>query len=121
MKAKYIRYEIPTELINKIYEAVELAKETGKIKKGTNEVTKVVERGHAKLVVMAEDVQPEEILMHMPLLCEEKNIPYVYVPSKAELGKSSGLLVGTGSVAIVEMGKSEELIADILQKIPLKK
>src|SRR3972149_1461566 len=66
------RCEVPKALTDKTYQIVELAKESGKIRKGTNEVTKLVERGEAQLVVMAEDVQPEEILAHMPLLCEEK-------------------------------------------------
>ena len=65
-------------------EAIELAKKTGKIKKGTNEVTKVVERGTAKLVVTAKDVNPPEIIMHLPALCEEKEIPLVEVEKKED-------------------------------------
>src|SRR2546430_2434399 len=85
-KPMYVRFEMPKELVDKTYQSIELAKETGKVRKGTNEVTKLVERGEAQFVVMAEDVQPEEILAHMPLLCEEKGVPYAYVPSKQELG-----------------------------------
>ena len=54
------------ELIEQVYEAVEVAKATGKIKKGANEVTKAIEKGTAKLVAVAEDVQPPEIVMHIP-------------------------------------------------------
>ena len=96
---------------------VEKARENGKIRKGTNEATKQVERGQAKLVVMAEDVSPEEILAHMPVLCEEKNIPYTYVPSKEELGSAAGLSVSTGAVAIVNPGKEKEGIENIVKKI----
>jgi len=67
------------------YEAIELARKTGKIKKGFNEVTKTIEKGTAKLVVAANDVSPPEIIMHLPLLCKEKGIPYAEVPSKEEL------------------------------------
>ena len=87
-KAIFVRFEMPKELSDKAYEIVEVARDTGKMRKGTNEVTKLVERGEAVLVVMAEDVQPPEILAHMPLLCEERNITYAYVPSKAELGNA---------------------------------
>ncbi len=79
-KPMYVRFEMPKELVDKTYQSIELAKESGKVRKGTNEVTKLVERGEAQFVVMAEDVQPEEILAHMPLLCEEKGVPYAYVP-----------------------------------------
>ena len=74
-KPVFVRFEMTKELQDKAYEVVELARDTGKIKKGTNEVTKLVERGEAVLIVMAEDVQPPEILAHMPLLCEERNVP----------------------------------------------
>lgn len=116
-KAGYVKFETPKELVDKIYEAVELARDSGKISKGTNEVTKLVERGTAKFVVMAEDVTPEEILMHMPMLCEEKGIEYAYVPSRQELGKASGLSIPTASIAIVELGKSKPAIDEIRGKV----
>jgi|TARA_Y100000310_G_scaffold257267_1_gene265299 large subunit ribosomal protein L7Ae len=89
----------------KAYETIELAKKSGKIKKGTNEVTKVIERGIAKLVVVANDSSPKEIIMHFKPLCEEKNIPYVEVDSKEELGAAAGLQVSTSAVAVVQEGK----------------
>src|SRR3989304_138101 len=98
-KPMYVRFETPKELVDKTYQAVELVRDSGKLRKGTNEVTKLVERGDAQFVVMAEDVQPEEVLAHMPLLCEEKGIPYAYVPSKQELGVAAGLGVGGGRSA----------------------
>ena len=109
--------ETPKEVADKVLEAIEVAKATGKIKKGANEVTKQVERGQAKLVVMAEDVTPEEILAHMPILCEEKNIPYSYVPSKDELGSAAGLKVSTAAVAILNLGKEKGGIENIVKKI----
>jgi len=108
--------ELPKEIVNKIYEAVELARKTGKIKKGSNETTKAIERGKAKLVVVAQDVDPKEIVMHLPLLCKEKNIPLVTVPSKEELGAAAGLRVRASAVAIVEEGDAKELIKEIISK-----
>ena len=116
-KPMYVRFETPKELVDKTYEVVELARDSGKIRKGTNEVTKLVERGETALVVMAEDVQPEEILAHMPLLCEEKGIPYAYVPSKQELGVASGLGKATASVAILDPGKGRPALEDLASKI----
>ena len=117
MAKMYVRFQVPKELAEKAYEAIELARSTGKINKGTNEVTKMVERGMAKLVVIAEDVEPEEVVAHLPLLCEEKNIPYVYVPRKEELGKAAGLEVAAASTCIVAPGKAKELVEEIAEKV----
>ncbi|MEF8849052.1 MAG: ribosomal L7Ae/L30e/S12e/Gadd45 family protein, partial [Candidatus Thermoplasmatota archaeon] len=67
----YVKFQTPKEIQDLAHEIVEKARDNGKISKGANETTKQVERGQAKLVVMAEDVTPEEILAHMPILCEE--------------------------------------------------
>jgi len=116
-KPIFVRFEMPKDLINKTYEIIEMARDSGKIRKGSNEVTKLIERGQAKFIVMAEDVQPEEIMAHLPLLCEEKNIPFAYVPSKQELGNASGLEVPTASVAVIEYGKSKILIESLMKKL----
>ena len=89
----------------KAYETIELAKKSGKIKKGTNEVTKAIENGSAKLVIVAKDVSPAEVIMHIKPLCEEKNIPYVEVDSREELGAAAGLQVSTSAVAVIQEGK----------------
>ena len=116
-KPSYVKFEVPSELADKALEAVEVARDTGRIRKGTNETTKAVERGQARLVVIAEDVDPEEIVAHLPPLCEEKEIPYIYVPSKKELGAAAGLEVPAASVAIVEAGKARELVEDTATKV----
>ena len=105
--------EVSKELQEKAYEAIEVAKKTGKLKKGVNEVTKVVERGQAKLVIIAKDVNPPEIIMHLPVLCKEKQIPIVLVSSKEELGAAAGLSVQTSSVAIIKEGDAKDLIKDL--------
>ncbi|BAM69467.1 MULTISPECIES: 50S ribosomal protein L7Ae [unclassified Methanothermobacter] len=116
-KAIYVKFDVPKELADKAAEALEIARETGKISKGTNEVTKAVERGVAQLVLIAEDVEPAEIVAHLPLLAEEKEIPYIYLPTKDELGAAAGLNVGTASAAIVEAGDAEDLINEIIEKV----
>ena len=113
----YVRFEVPKELQDLAYELIEKARAGGKIGKGANEATKHVERGQAVMVVMAEDVTPEEILAHMPVLCEEKNIPYTYVPSREELGKSAGLTVPTAAIAVINSGKAKDLVEQITKKI----
>lgn len=117
----YIRFETPAELADKALQLVQIAQETGKIRVGTNEVTKSSERAEAKLVIMAEDVDPAEILVHVPMLCEEKRIPYLYVPKKQRLGASAGLSKSSASVAIVEPGEAKGLLEEIAQAIPALK
>jgi large subunit ribosomal protein L7Ae len=117
----YVRFETPAELSDKVLQLVQIARETGKIRVGTNEVTKSSERSEAKLVVMAEDVDPAEILVHVPMLCEEKRIPYVYVPKKQRLGASAGLTKSSASVAIVEPGEAKGLLEEIAQSVPALK
>ncbi len=104
----------------KVFEAIELAKTTGKIKKGTNEVTKAIEKGTAKLVVIARDISPPEITMHIPLLCKEKGISCVEVGSKEELGAAAGLDVPTGAVAIVQEGEAKKIVKEFVKEAPEK-
>lgn len=109
MPKTYVKFQVPKDLSDKILQAVEAAKNTGKVRKGVNETTKSIEKGIAQLVVIAEDVEPEEIVMHLPALCEEKKINYVYVPSKVEIGRASGIDVGCAAVSIVEPGEAKDL------------
>ena len=104
------------ENTEKGFEAIEIAKSSGKLKKGSNEVTKVIEKGKAKLVVIAEDTNPKEIIMHIPLLCEEKKITCIKVAKKEELGAAAGLSVGTAAVAIVDEGDAKKLVKEISAK-----
>ena len=101
----------------KILEAVEIAKSTGKVKKGTNEVTKAIERGIAKLVVIAKDVSPPEITMHIPLLAKEKGVPCVEVDKKEDLGAAVGLSVPTVSVVIVNEGDAKGIVEEIAKRL----
>ncbi|MBX4211975.1 ribosomal L7Ae/L30e/S12e/Gadd45 family protein [Candidatus Pacearchaeota archaeon] len=98
------------------YTIVEKARKTGKVDKGTNEVTKAVERGVAKLVVYAKDVEPKEIVIHLAVLCKEKKIPCVEVDSKQKLGLAVGIGVNTSAVAVIQAGDADKEIAQIKSK-----
>jgi len=101
----------------KVLEAVEVARTTGKIRKGANEATKAAEKGTAKLIVFASDVNPKEIVMHLPLLCKEKNIPCVEISKKDDLGAAAGLPVATAAVAIVKEGDAKSTIDEIARSL----
>jgi len=110
-------FEVPKELQEKQLQLLEKCQKGGKLKVGVNEVTKMAERGTAKLVIVAKDVQPAEVVMHLPLICKEKNIPCTFVESKKELGERAGLAVGTSAVAVVEEGDAKKELEDIVKKV----
>jgi large subunit ribosomal protein L7Ae len=87
------------------------------VRKGTNETTKAIERAQAKLVVMAEDVEPPEVVAHLPLLCEERKIPYIYVPSKEKIGTAIGIDVPAGAACIVKEGDATGLVKEIVARV----
>ncbi|MFQ6085468.1 MAG: 50S ribosomal protein L7Ae [Candidatus Bathyarchaeia archaeon] len=113
----HVRFEVPEELAKAGYEALKIAHESGKVRIGTNETTKSIERGLAKLVVIADDVEPPEIVAHLPLLCDERKVPFIYVPSKRELGTSAGIDVASASACIIDPGEGAELLKEILARL----
>merc|ERR1711865_1078461 len=85
-----------------LLELLNQAKTLNQLKKGANETTKALNRGVAELIILAADTEPLEIILHLPLLCEDKNVPYVYVRNQSQLGKSCGVSRNIIAVAIVE-------------------
>lgn len=61
------------------------------LRRGANEATKTLNRGLSEFIVLAADAEPLEILLHLPLLCEDKNVPYVFIRSKQALGRACGV------------------------------
>ena len=109
--------ELSKEQSEDVLRVLEVIKQSGKLKKGANEVTKAVERNQAKLVVLASDVSPAEIVMHLPILCEEKSIVCVVAGTKEELGAAAGLSVGTVAVAVTEEGNSKNDLQKVLDSL----
>lgn len=79
--------QLTTSILNLIQQAVNYQQ----LRKGANEATKTLNRGLAEFIVMAADATPLEIILHLPLLCEDKNVPYVFVKSKQALGRACGV------------------------------
>mmetsp|Transcript_16313 Transcript_16313/g.28898 ORF Transcript_16313/g.28898 Transcript_16313/m.28898 type:complete len:129 (+) Transcript_16313:125-511(+) len=85
-------YPLATEDLSvTILDLVQQAANYKQLKKGANEATKTLNRGISEFVVMAADAEPLAILLHLPLLCEDKNVPYVFVSSKTALGRACGV------------------------------
>ena len=113
-KAYYVKFDTPEELVSPILEAIRVAAQTGKVRKGTNEATKAIERGISKLIVIAEDVEPPEVVAHLPLICEEQNAAYAFVPDKQELGKALGIDVTSAAAAILDAGDAQHIIDEVV-------
>ncbi len=116
-KPYYVKFQTPEELVSPIYEALRVATQSGKVRKGTNEATKAIERGTSKLIVIAEDVEPPEVVAHLPILCEEQNTAYVFVPSKQELGKALGIDITSAAAAILDSGDAQHIIDQVISSI----
>jgi large subunit ribosomal protein L7Ae len=113
-KSFYVKFEVPKELADKAYQLVQIAKDSGKIRKGTNESTKAIERAVAKLVLIAEDVDPPQVVAHLPILCEERKISYLFVPSKLDLGRAAGIDVGCAAISVLEGGEGSKTLKEII-------
>ena len=121
MAKAYVNFTVPKELSEKVLQLLEMAKNSGKIRKGTNEATKAVEKSVAQIVVIAEDVEPEEIVMHLPALCDEKKVPYVFVPSKQDIGRAVGVDVPMAAAAITDAGEGKSALKEVVNGISAAK
>ncbi|UVC50084.1 high-mobility group protein [Theileria orientalis] len=85
-------FPLATDHMNSfLLDLVQQAANYKQLKKGANEATKALNRGIAEIVVLAADAEPLEIILHLPLVCEDKNVPYIFVPSKIALGRACGV------------------------------
>ena len=116
-KPFYVKMNVPKEVADAAYEALQIANQTGTVRKGTNETTKAIERAQAKLVVIAEDVDPPEVVAHLPLICDERKIPYVFVPNKQKIGSAVGIDVPAAAACIVELGDAAPLVKEISKRL----
>lgn len=103
----------------KILNLVQQSHNHQQLKRGANEATKTLNRNQSELIIMAADAEPLEILLHLPLLCEDKNVPYVFVRSKQALGRASGVQrsVVACSILISENSQLKSQISGLHQEI----
>jgi large subunit ribosomal protein L7Ae len=117
MAGSYVLFETPKEIVAKALEALSIAADSGRVKKGANETTKSIESKNSVLVVIAADVEPQEVVMHLPALCKEKEVPFLYVPSKKDLGGALGLPVPCSAASIEKPGNATEVVDSIINRI----
>jgi len=118
-KMSYIDYQVPEDLKKKGLDFIKsLVDKKGKIKKGMNEVTKCIERGIAKFVVIADDITPAEVVMHLPKIAQEKRVPYIFLGQKVDIGKAADIKVPCSALAVIEVPKDlDTTLKDIVNDI----
>ena len=102
-------------LQKEIFSLITKASQLKQIKKGANEATKTLNRGISDLIIIAGDAKPLEIVLHLPLLCEDKNVPYVFVESQKLLGRSCG--VSRPVIAVSILNKTPEILKKTVDKL----
>lgn len=88
----------------KLYKLVKKASKAKIVRRGIKEVVKAVRKGQKGLCVLAGDISPIDVITHLPILCEENAVPYLYVPSKQDLGGAACTKRPTSCVLVTPKG-----------------
>ncbi|ESQ27771.1 hypothetical protein EUTSA_v10019273mg [Eutrema salsugineum] len=105
------------KLCKRTLKLVRTAAENKCVKRGVKEVVKSIRRGHKGVCVIAGNISPIDVITHVPILCEESNIPYVYVPSKEDLATAGATKRPTCCVLILTKPAKGELSPKIQEKL----
>ena len=106
-----------SDLTRSLFELCEKSNQMKKLKKGANETGKSLNRDLAELIIIAADASPLEIVLHIPLLCEDKSVPYIFVPSMAELGQACGTSRNVIACAIVKRNTDDDSLGEEINKV----
>ncbi|MCL4118813.1 UNVERIFIED_CONTAM: hypothetical protein GTU68_035285, partial [Idotea baltica] len=102
------------KLANKICELLQQLISLKQVRKGVNEILKEMTKSSVEVVILAADCDPLEVIMTLPPLCEEKNVQYCFVPSKAVLGRACGIKTQVAAAAIIYK-EGSQLNAQIIE------
>lgn len=105
------------KLTKKLYKAVKKAQRVKRLKRGVREVVKGLRKNEKGVVVLAGDVSPIDVISHIPVFCEEKGVPYCYVPSRKDLGAAGGTKRPTSVVLIQSNNQYKELYDECYSKV----
>ncbi|XP_073011393.1 H/ACA ribonucleoprotein complex subunit 2-like protein [Typha latifolia] len=105
------------KLCKKTLKLVRRASESKCLKRGVKEVVKSIRRGHKGLCVIAGNISPIDVITHVPILCEEANIPYIYVPSKEDLATAGTTKRPTCCVLVLTKPTKGELENEVKEKL----
>lgn len=109
------------KLNKKVMKSVKKASKTKHARRGVKEVVKALRKGEKGIVIIAGDIWPADVISHIPVLCEDNKVPYVFVPSKEDLGHAGSTKRPTSCVMIsptsavaaaVQSSKDKERLED---------
>lgn len=84
----------------KLHKLVKKASSAKFVKRGVKEVVKALRKGESGLCIIAGDISPVDVITHLPIMCEDRQIPYIYVPSKFDLGAAASTKRPTSCVLV---------------------
>ena len=102
----------PKKVNKKILKTVKKASKAKHVKRGVKEVVKALRKGDKGLVIIAGDISPPDVISHIPVLCEDSSVPYVFIPSKEDLGSAGATKRPTSCVMVVPGGGKTKKNAD---------
>lgn len=100
----------------KLHKLVRKASQAKFVKRGVKEVVKALRKGEKGFCIIAGDISPVDVITHLPIMCEDRGIPYLYVPSKHDLGAAATTKRPTSCVLVTpkdsfaEMALYEKLV-----------
>ena len=84
----------------KVHKLVKKASSAKVVRRGVKEVVKALRKGEKGFCIIAGDISPIDVISHLPIMCEDRNVPYIYVPSKHDLGTAASTKRPTSCVLI---------------------
>ncbi|XP_019390902.1 PREDICTED: H/ACA ribonucleoprotein complex subunit 2 [Crocodylus porosus] len=107
----------PRKLTRKLYKCIKKAAKHKQIRRGVKEVQKFINKGEKGIVVLAGDTLPIEVYCHIPIMCEDRSLPYAYIPSKTDLGTAAGSKRPTCVIMIKPNEEYEEAYGECLEEV----
>ncbi|CAG9569486.1 unnamed protein product [Danaus chrysippus] len=108
------------KLSKKIYKLIKKSSShKNYIRNGLKIVQKQLRLGEKGIVVFAGDISPIEIMCHLPAVCEEKDVPYCYTPSRKDIGSAMGTMRGCIMVLVKEHEEYKDLYEEVKSEIKL--
>ena len=102
----------------KIYKLIKKSsKQKNYLRSGLKDVQRRIRKGETGIVVFAGDVTPVDVMVHMPGVCENKQMPYVYTPSRTDLGAAMGVKRGVLMMLVRKHDDYSDLYDEVAKEI----
>lgn len=93
----------------KLHKLVKKASQAKFVRRGVKEVVKALRKGNKGFCIIAGDISPIDVVVHLPIMCEDRRIPYFYVPSKLDLGAAASTKRPTSCILVTPKDSFSEM------------